>query len=339
MAQVQRGSLPEGWDDWVRASPQGNPFATTACLQGMAGVLGLEADLWSVTEDGALAAALPVLARRRLGARTNHGVPLYAYTSPLFSPDLLRSSYPASVTARYLELSGVLARGLCRAYGSAVLKFLPDLQDVRPWLWTGWTAQPAYTYLLDLGRELRVAPSVRKHVRKGNEAGHRFSLDWDLDAHCALLRSTVRRQGVWTGLPEARFRPLAQCLHQQGLAWMGTCLSRDGEPLSSRVELGIQGGNRSLYDWTAGSLAERLAAGATPWLMVRMVEEARARGYASWDLCGASVASVARFKSEFGGRLAVAFLVQSPRCLTESALQDGRSLAARLLRATGWRRP
>jgi hypothetical protein len=328
-------ALPATWDDWVRQSPQGTPFALRGWLASVAEVLSLDVDVWIVSAQGQWLAALPLLARRRLGIRINPEFPLAFYRSPLYAGSLCQSTYPSSVTHEYLRLTRRLAQGLAPAYGSVSLSLPQSLLDVRPWLWEGWTASPAFTYILDLDRDLRFAKDVKHRFRKGNEAGYRFATAWDLDAHCHLLRSTLRRQGVGTGLGEGPYRRLSERLQGAGLAWMATAFSREGEPLATCMELGLDQG---LYHWTAGTLAGKLSAGGSQWLMVRMVEEARARGYLRWDLCGASYENVAKYKSDYGGRLEPSFTLSAPRCWTEWGLQDGRRLASRLLRSLGWRR-
>ena len=95
-------------------------------------------------------------------------------------------------------------------------------------------------------------------------------------------------------------------------------------------------GSETLFDWVAGSAADKLSVGANPWLMMQIAAEARRRGYSRWNLCGAAFENVARFKSEFGGELVHGWTVER-RTALEWGHQEARALAGKLLRRTGWR--
>jgi hypothetical protein len=133
------------------------------------------------------------------------------------------------------------------------------------------------------------------------------------------------------------FMALAEQLHRDGLAWMATAIAQDGTPLAVRIQLSIEG-SATVFDWVAGSDARHLALGGTPWLMTRMAEEIRQRGHATWNLCGAQYETIAKFKSEFGGRLVHGFSVTGPAVATEQMYLFARASASRLKRAIQRRR-
>jgi hypothetical protein len=64
--------------------------------------------------------------------------------------------------------------------------------------------------------------------------------------------------------------------------------------------------------WLAGGVRAHLASGVGSWLMLEVASELGRRGHAEWDLCGADLKGVARFKGELGARLEHYFEVKAP---------------------------
>lgn len=330
-------SISTKWESWVQASPEGTPFASNAFLNAYQNFLGLMVDIWVVERGGEWVAAIPILYYNLWGRRTNFGIPLVPHLPIMYDPGLFASSYPSSNTTLYLKLTRLLNKAVAAHYGSICFTLLPGVLDVRPWLWDGWKVRPNYTYILDLESQPRYAHAVRKQVRKAQESGLVLDEGWDLDVHCSLLDGTRKRQGVWIGLAEEPFRKIAECLRQEGLAWMATARSASGEPLASRLELTLPAG-RVAYDWTAGSNPDRQNLGGSSWLMTKIFEQLGERGVVKWNLCGASFETIARFKADFGGELQLYFSAKSPRDLLNTVYEDGRQAGSAILRACGWRR-
>jgi hypothetical protein len=202
-----------------------------------------------------------------------------------------------------------------------LLSFLLPIgvDDARPFAWSGWDTEPRYTYVLDVTSELQLTDSVRRHLRKCRESGCTFTSEWDFDAFVSVFDQTRERQGFGIRLGAERFRSLANGLHDDGLAWMGSARSPAGETLSSQIVLSIPG-TAGAYMWTAGTRPDQLSSGVSAWLMVEIAAEAGRRGHRYWDLCGADYPSIARFKSELGGALRHYFRVSSPPSPVERAL-------------------
>jgi|GEM_PF-2242752 hypothetical protein len=338
--QLERYSLedlPAGWDAWVASSPEGSPFATTTFLRAFAGALGAVAEVWILRKGDNRLAALPLLHRKRFGRKSNQGIPLVPYIPVIFGPAVLASTYSSGNFSHYLSIVRRFLEPLAREYGSVNLRLMPGALDARPWLWAGWSARPDYTYIIQLTAEPRFARASRRSIRKAQEAGVTLDLAWDLETHCRLLRGTTERQGIWIGMPHDAFCQAANALAEAGLALMATARDAAGEPMASRIELGIPG-TATVYDWTAGTNPRNLSLGASAWLMAQIFDRCAARGWSQWDLCGASYENIAKYKSEFGGDLRATFSLASPRTLPEAFREEGLRFASRALRACGWRR-
>ena len=337
-AQVKVGQLDLAndqvaarWDALVRASPQANPFSTSAWVRGVEEALGIRSQLWVATKGDDWLGGVVVPYRRRFGRDAGVMTPITAYTCPVFATALFKASLPGKAVANVIEIAKPLAAIVAQNYSTVRHVTLPVLSDVRPWQWAGWRVEPSYTFCVDLSRELAISHSVRKHVNKCERNGAQVSEAWDLEAFWSMQESTLARQGVRLGVTKQEGLLLATRLRDAGLAFMVTANDAEGKPLSSRILLGLEG-TSTVFDWLAGSDAERLSFGASPWLMTKVAAVAARQGYRYWDLCGAQIESVAKFKGEIGGELAHGFLLTAPPTAAEriyAKLREAGSAARR----------
>ncbi len=313
-----------GWDDFVRRSPQANPFAMTAWLQASCAATGAAFEIRVASKGTEWIAGVPLASRRRLGQPFHFGLPLAAYNSWIY-----RATAGARSTSEHLDVTDALIAALGgRPRGLSHL-LVPGIDDVRPWWWRGWSARPRYTYLLDTTAPLAVSDSVRRHLRKCREAGFTMSFDWDIARFWSVFDVTRQRQGFGLRLSPDDFRGLADALERAGLAWMATASTAAGEPAASQIVLSVPG-TPAAFMWVAGAHAQHLASGVSSWIMVEIAAECGRRGHRTWDLCGADLPNVARFKGELGGALEHYFQIDAPRGAVERAWGLARTLASGL---------
>jgi hypothetical protein len=323
--------VAERWDEFVRQSPQCNPFATRVWLDAITEATGMTCDIWVAAKGDQLVAGVPILVERRRGRRFGCVPLLTPYTSYLYGHQLYESTYPSKTTTTLIEVTKSLATPIRKAYWRVTQKLLSDVDDVRPWRWDRWLACPHYTYHMDLSEEWRVSHAVRKHVRKCEEGGFQVSWDWQIERFWETFLRTQERQGFSVPMTLSVFARLANKLHDAGLAWMATSLTSNGETVASRILLSIPG-TADVFDWVAGTESSALSSGATPWLMTRIGAEAKRLGYLRWDLCGADFESIARFKGELGGKLIHYFEVRTPNRFVEFGKRSVRALRSWLAR-------
>lgn len=311
------------WDAFVWRSPQANPFATHAWLEASAAEAGAGLDLWIVRKGDEWVAALALPYRTLLGRRVHVGLPLAAYSSILYRPPA--SAREARTISERHEVTAALLEALEPKYRSLDLMLSPGIDDARPWIWRGWRAVPRYTCIMDLRAAPEPSEAARRHVRKGDEDGLTLSTVWDFDAFWSAFSSTSRRQGFGVGMPRIALQRLAGRLNDAGLAWMATARGRSGDVAASQIVLAnpAPGG---IFMWVAGTRADLLSRGVSAWHMLETAAEARQRGHARWDLCGADLPTVARFKAELGARLDHYFEVQAPLGLFERFQHAARGL-------------
>jgi hypothetical protein len=316
------------WAEFHARSGAVDPFASRAWLETLSRAAGLAVDAWVVKKGDEWIAALAVPHRPWFGRRIAAGLPLAAYSPLVTRPPA--NGHPASRTTEHLDATSQIARELPRAYELIDLLLPAEFDDVRGWTWNGWSARPRYTYVLSLTTELRLADSVRRHLRKCREAGYEVDLNWSFDAFWDPFEATRRRQGFTTRLERSTLASAANDLHAAGEAWMVGIRAPDGRWVASQILVG-GASSPTTGMWLAGSHDDALASGASSFLMVASAEEARRRGHRAWDLCGADLPGVARFKAELGADLRSYFQVSGPRSPLGSLLRFAGG-AARALR-------
>lgn len=331
IVRVDSAESRKRWDSFVQASPEANPFSDPAFLDAMTQATGCQCDIWVAVKGDAWQAGAAVFYLSGPGGKQCVHPPLTAYKPVLFYPQLRSKSYPSKITHEFLAITRFLNKALSQQYWNISQVLLPDTDDIRPWVWEGWKAQPHYTYLLDVTQEMKLSPSVRKHARKCVDAGFKISLDWAPEEFWRLFQLTMERQSIDVALKQEEFYGLAEALRQAGLAWMVTAISPQGVAASSRIELALPKSTR-VYDWAAGNDPAFFTSGVSSWLMTKAAERIKELGFKQWDLCGADNESVAKFKSELGGRLTPYFMVDGPRTLTGDAYTLVRSMGSRLKR-------
>ncbi len=154
-----------------------------------------------------------------------------------------------------------------------------------------------------------------------------MSYDWDLARFWSVFDVTRQRQGFGLRLSPAAFKELADSLAVgASRGWRPRSPPRV-QPAASQIVLAVPG-TRGAYMWVAGAGEEHLVVGVSAWIMVEIAAECGRRGHRSWDLCGADLPRVARFKSELGGTLEHYFQIDAPRGPIERAWELARAASA-----------
>ncbi len=323
----------ERWDRFVADSPQSNPFATSHWLKAVSHALDINTDLWVTAGGEEWLAGVPIYYRQRFGRKAAVLPPLTPYNSYLYRP--ATGSYPSKTTSEHIAITRSLSGAVIKHYSRLSHLLFPTIDDIRPWSWAGWNAIPRYTYHLEPDKDLPVSHAIRKHMKKCDKAGFSISFDWDLEKFWSIYQVTQQRQVFGIGMSRESFFALADTMHENGLAWMASAVSPEGEAAAARIELAIPG-TAGIFDWVAGSLPKFLSTGVNPWLMMQIAAKAREEGYRFWDLCGADFEAIARFKSEFGGKLIHYFQISAPQSPVQKAFSIfRRMISGRQRGATG----
>ncbi len=331
---------PARYGDWValnKRSPDGSVYSDPAYLSALSEATSATFRVIGASRAGQLEAGLALYERR---------VPAGRYVAPRLllyygGPVLARydTKYPSEQTARHVDALGCLAQHIGgMGYGSIVLKGLPSLTDVRPFISAGWKAWPAYSYtvpLNDLPRQWeRVEQNLRRLVKRCAERDELvFAADDDFEAFYRLHEATLTRKCAALYLPKAEFATFFKRIQAQGLARIFHARLPDGRAIATQLVL--LGPYASSHSVCAGGDPEFAKLGAQAFLRWRVFEHLAGLGYASNDLTDAALNSITHFKSQFGGDLVSSYVLESPlstRFAATAAASRGAGMASGLAR-------
>jgi len=309
----------EEWVSFVRSSAYGSAYSLPAYLEALAAAVGGTVRI--------------VVARR--GATIAGGIAALETTVPLgrvFAPRLLLyyngfvvreydTRYPSQRATRQNEVVAALADHLvAQGYARLEIRSRSPLDDVRPLLSSGWSASPSYTYVVPLDDlELlwsRVDQNLRRLVERARGLGLELVVDGDFDAFYDLHVATGERKDAPIYLPRTEFRQFYEQLNGHGLCTLYQARDADGTVVAGQLVLL---GHPVTHTVSAAADAERQKSGSNPFLRWSVFEHLAAQGYAANDLTDASLGSVARFKSQLGGDLAMSFVARRPSTVAYSA--------------------
>jgi hypothetical protein len=311
--QLREGDFGE-WERLVRESPDATVYALPGYLAALCEAAG---------------GRYAVLGARR-GDELAGGVALYESDSrygPFVAPRLLLyyngpvlrrydTHYPSEQTARHLKTLGALERAISqRRYARVTLACHPTFGDARPFLAAGWSAAPQYTYIVAIDDPVaqwrRVEQNLRRLVQRCEREGMQCRSDDGFDAFYTLHARTMERKQRDLYLPAPAFQRYFDRLRGAGLCRLFHARLPDGRLVASQlVLLGPQG---RCHLAAAATDEAFLRSGASAFLRWKSFEALAAAGYAFADLTDAALNPVTHFKSQLGGRLELALVLDAPR--------------------------
>lgn len=228
------------------------------------------------------------------------------------------------VERQWRDLGGQFARALRHYRIRTPLTLPPEVTDVRPFLWHGFHAVPAYTYILPLPHDFNlVSSAARKNANKAARAGYTCRIaqpnEYEAVLHC--LHGTENRQHFCYHINVKDLMSAIELLGQQRFR-VYICVAPTGAPAAARVVLTAPG-ERSI-DWLAGTRPEHLQSGATQLLIRHVLDDLAAAGSVAFDFAGANLVTVSAAKAEWGGRLAVMYRIFIPSLRTALQLLRNR---------------
>lgn len=308
MAELAPDAFLE-WDDFVEKSPQGTVFAKSFWLRGFEQLApGNKARVFVMREaDGSIQAGMPLFVQR-LGRRTViQAPPLTAYSSLLLGA---RSRKDENREAEWEmnAISGLLAEVEPLKLDGMAFSHAPALTDVREFAWQGWATTPRYTYvkrLEDVDLEASLSKTHGKSFRKAQRAGYGVAavekLDERLDAFLKMFLYSYKTIPACYSRDCHLIRTLLQAGAGKGTALLYEARDAQGDVQAARIVwLSCQA---RVMDWAAATTDAGRSDGATVFLMTKMFEDLRARGYRDFDFCGANTRSIAQFKAGFNATL------------------------------------
>jgi hypothetical protein len=317
MASVVRvRELPEQeydvWNRLVAASPEGSIYSTPDYLGLLCRVAGGRFRILGVERGEELSGGIALYERdTRYGTYVAPRLLLY-YTSPVTAR--YETKYASQQTSRQLETLHALAEELgARRYGAIELRWRSTLTDARPFVTSGWSARPGYTYQVRLDDPARVWDrmdhNLQRLVRRCEQEGLVFTDDEDFSAFYRLHTRTMDRKDTATYLPEHAFRDYFIAL--RGRDWCRLHHARLPDGRSVAAQLVLTWPHPVSHTVSAATDPEFLRLGASAFLRWRGFQALHALGFQGTDLTDASLNPVTRFKAQLGGDLTLVLVIES----------------------------
>lgn len=316
------------WASLVAASPTGSVYSLPGYLEALAEATGGTFRILVAERDGQIVAGIGLYEERgRFGTAIAPRLLLY-YNGIVLVPH--ESSYPSHRTAWQLHAIGALEQALSRLPHARIrIKSRSAFQDARVFLAQGWSAQPTYSYVVDIS-DLeaaweRVDKNQRRLVSNCIKQGLQLTVDEDFDSFHRLHVQTHDRKGAPLYLPRETFHRFFVRLHAHGLCRLYQARLPDGRAIASQLVLAS--GHPVTHTVCAAADAEFLNLGASAFLRWKAFEHLASDGYLGNDLTDAALNPVTRFKSQLGGDLTMPLVVWRPDRLPLRVGEHAFSLA------------
>lgn len=303
MARIRTYS-PDEYQRAMLGFPQLTAFDTPAFKAAYAKAFSLPEPVYLAATENMAASALVAFFQDTTGKELIH---------PPFVPyQTLGLRYPALTRAGGdYTAAGDLVVGHLLAYLGRYASWkanLPDaIADLRPLALdnpaTG-SFRFRYTYIVSLLEDpaLLRSPGVRKELRAAADQGFTMQSSTDLATFRALHEPLAKARGFFDTSAFDNLDRLTQDLLNQGLAELLLCYSAQNQAVAGRVVvLGEPGG--AAYGWLSATTDDAQQQGAGLWFMAETLNAYRQKGFSAFDMCGANLDGVSRFKAKFGGRL------------------------------------
>jgi CelD/BcsL family acetyltransferase involved in cellulose biosynthesis len=299
------------WDDFVDQSPQGSIYSKSFWLRAMSELTNAQFKILSAFKGGTICGGIGLCFRKTIIGNVVFRPVLANYSSIVLRK--FDTKYPSRVTSDSMELIRSLMSELeTKEYALVRIENRPAIDDIRAFSWNHWDIDVHYTYEVPLhdleSLKSVVAHSIHKQIRKCEEAGIRISVVDDCERFYSLYKMSFERMNRGgPQIDEYRFKKLYGELTQHGCCKTYFASLENGEAVSARIVLFTK--NEVAHDWVAGADPHYFQTGATPFLLWQVIQDMSQQGYKYLDLNGANQESIAKFKSEFGGRLVPYYLV------------------------------
>ena len=284
------------WDEFVQQSPQGTLFHTTLWLEAA----GVPFRLLGCFRGGELrgGCALSLVGHRAAGR-----------PHPSLTP-YLGVLYPRSHTKYVTEISnnkeigGAFAAFLKSQFDQVELSFSPEVLDMQPFIWHGFTIELHYTYRLSLTNLQNVLDNMdavrRRNLVSAEKQGVQIEPGVDFDEIVRFSEKSFERQSLVATHGQAAKR------FEAALRRAGRCLgflarSREGEPLGA---VWIAWDEKRAYYLLGGYDHFAKSSNAVASAMWRAIQfTATDLKLPEFDFEGSMIPAVERFFRKFGGTL------------------------------------
>ncbi|MBI4871444.1 MAG: GNAT family N-acetyltransferase [Candidatus Riflebacteria bacterium] len=289
------------WDELVDSCPRGTLFSRSSWLDAVRDAAGCTIRVLCVRKGPLLVAGAAFVEKARGPIRVAGSLPFTAYGGVMSRPFDGQEAPGTAETAD--DVLATLTKGLLRRYLRVELVHSPPWADSRPFLRTGWTVVPRYTYRVRLADRDAIwqgfESRTRTSIRAVQSLGFELRIGRELASFWPLFEQVYQRQGLHVPCSETFVRTVFDRLQERGSAVVASLETSSGRAAAAVILLTHR---RELSAWLIGAEHKKDASGLQALLLWRVMERFADR-YDSLDFLGCNLPRQALFKRGFGGSL------------------------------------
>lgn len=244
MSNIEVRVLDEGefreWDDLVDGSMQGTVFLHTDWLSVSSQAQNKSLKLFGCFKGQDLIAGCPVFFYRD---RKVFRAASSSATMMPYGGIILANSSGGSIRRQAQNYNAVV-EALCRSLyaercHSLRITLSPDLIDIRPFVWAGWSGRVRYTYYLDLDGDFErsISKSARQSTKKAREGGFEVLSCKDPDLFYQLFTEMFREQDLKPPVKRSFFQAVIELIDSKGIGDMRVAKAPTGEAAAASIVL------------------------------------------------------------------------------------------------------
>lgn len=200
---------------------------------------------------------------------------------------------------------------LKKEYTTISFRFSPDVKDIRPFIWNGFSYQLRYTYLFHLHKFIPSSP-LKKHITRAKERGVSYDTEYLTSDIFSIQRSDLIRFG-FSSSTSSIFEKLFlewQKNHQM------ICISAffNNKRITTQLLL-LDKNKKTAYCSILNSAKDYRYLKVHSGLHGFMIEYLKGLGMEQMDFCGANIKEIADFKSKFTDNLQAYYVVNYSRSM------------------------
>lgn len=329
--QILNRSRFELWDRFVNEAPGGTLFHSTRWASIIQPIFARDFRILVLFKQQELQAGFLFWPAKTLGFSMITRAPLTPYQGFLFKASKKERS--SGSIAQIQEWSSLLIAHLKEEFDYIDLVTVSEQQDIRPYIWQEFSAQPKFTYTFPLlpfdQLEKQFSQSLRRKI-KNRSAGLEVEETQETDKLLQFVLDSYRYHGLEPSVPEKNLKKVFSALAAEDWAHV-FYLKKDGV---ERAALLLLEDNRNVFALFAGVDTEARKEFYTEYLYTQCMKDSRFSGK-KFDFLGANTKDFEQFKRSFGGDLQVYFELNYTRGKVLSSLSKLRKKQTMLKRRMG----
>lgn len=301
----------QSWDQWIDESEGGYLYHKLAWLQAIAQETNTEFTPLICRKEQKVVALFPIFVKKGTLAVVLSPPPLCSV--PELGPVLLfNAERQFDFEKDYFSIVKYFASFIEKEFHPDLIRIKSTifLQDIRPYVWGGYSIVPRYTYRIPLEAgtdELfaRFKKQVRTDIRRAAKYDDLELIEGDQSTYravCTMVRARYNEQEISWNSSDTYLDSLYNSFGGKHLRTKA--IVHQGEVITGLVVIDYK---KRVHHWLGGVKPEGSYIGLNELLHWEIIKEAAKKGYTYYELVGGNTKHLCRHKSKYNPYLAIYF--------------------------------